>query len=103
MSSSHLFFGLPIALFILYLELRSGFHSAAFLKHFAHSTWDSSGLLHVVRISPFNQPKERGESHSLVTRFSYFSACVLFLKMSGDIVTLRTVQACRENTWSLKP
>ena len=30
MSSSHLFLGLPIALLVLYLELRSGFHSAAF-------------------------------------------------------------------------
>ena len=33
MSSSHLFLGLPIALLVLYLELRSGFHSAAFLNH----------------------------------------------------------------------
>ena len=33
MSSSHLFLGLPIALFVLYLELRSGFHSAAFFSH----------------------------------------------------------------------
>ena len=30
MSSSHLFLGLPIALLVLYLELSSGFHSAAF-------------------------------------------------------------------------
>ena len=35
MSSSHLFFGLPIALFVLYLELKSGFHSAAFFSHLA--------------------------------------------------------------------
>ena len=34
MSSSHLFLGLPIALLVLYLELRSGFHSAAFLTIF---------------------------------------------------------------------
>ena len=33
MSSSHLFLGLPIALLVLYLELRSGFHSAAFFSH----------------------------------------------------------------------
>ena len=33
MSSSHLFFGLPIALLVLYLELSSGFHSAAFFNH----------------------------------------------------------------------
>ena len=33
MSSSHLFLGLPIALFVLYLELRSGHHSAAFFSH----------------------------------------------------------------------
>ena len=33
MSSSHLFFGLPIALLVLFLELSSGFHSAAFLIH----------------------------------------------------------------------
>ena len=33
MSSSHLFFGLPIVLLVLYLELSSGFHSAAFLNH----------------------------------------------------------------------
>ena len=33
MSSSHLFLGLPIALLVLYLELRYGFHSAAFSNH----------------------------------------------------------------------
>ena len=33
MSSSHLFLGLPIALFVLHLELRSGFHSAVFFSH----------------------------------------------------------------------
>ena len=33
MSSSHLFLGLPVALLVLYLELRSGFHSAAFHSH----------------------------------------------------------------------
>ena len=33
MSSSHLFLGLPIALFVLFLELRSGHHSAAFFSH----------------------------------------------------------------------
>ena len=33
MSSSHLFLGLPIALLVLHLELRSGFHSAAFFNH----------------------------------------------------------------------
>ena len=33
MSSSHLFLGLPIALLVLYQELRCGFHSAAFLNH----------------------------------------------------------------------
>ena len=33
MTSSHLFLGLPIALLILYLELNSGFYSAAFLNH----------------------------------------------------------------------
>ena len=33
MSSSHLFLGLPIALLVLYLELSSGFHSAACLNH----------------------------------------------------------------------
>ena len=33
MSSSHLFFGLPIVLLVLYLELSSGFHSAAFFSH----------------------------------------------------------------------
>ena len=33
MSSSHLFLGLPIALLVLYLELRSGFHSAASFNH----------------------------------------------------------------------
>ena len=33
MSSSHLFLGLPIALLVLYLELSSGFHSAAFFSH----------------------------------------------------------------------
>ena len=33
MSSSHLFLGLPVALLVLYLEHRSGFHSAAFLIH----------------------------------------------------------------------
>ena len=36
MSSSHLFLGLPIALLVLFLELRSGFHSAAFLSHLSH-------------------------------------------------------------------
>ena len=34
MSSSHLFLGLPIALLVLYLELRSLFHSAAFFSQF---------------------------------------------------------------------
>ena len=33
MSSSHLFLGLPIALLVLYFELNSGFHSAAFINH----------------------------------------------------------------------
>ena len=33
MSSSYLFLGLPIALLVLYLELRSAFHSAAFFNH----------------------------------------------------------------------
>ena len=33
MSSSHLFLGLPIGLLVLYLELRSGLHSAAFFSH----------------------------------------------------------------------
>ena len=33
MSSSHLFLGLPIALLVLYLELNSEFHSAAFFNH----------------------------------------------------------------------
>ena len=33
MSSSHLFLGLPIALLVLYLELRSRLHSAAFFSH----------------------------------------------------------------------
>ena len=33
MSSSHLFLGLPIDLFVLYFELSSGFHSAAFINH----------------------------------------------------------------------
>ena len=36
MSSSHLFLGLPIALLVFYLELRSGFHSAAFFSHLSH-------------------------------------------------------------------
>ena len=33
MSSSHLFLGLPIALLVLYFELNSEFHSAAFINH----------------------------------------------------------------------
>ena len=33
MSSSHLFFGLPIALSEMYFDLNSGFHSAAFINH----------------------------------------------------------------------
>ena len=33
MSSSHLFLGLPIALWVLYFELSSGFHPAAFINH----------------------------------------------------------------------
>ena len=33
MSSSHLFLGLSIALLVLYFELSSGFHSAAFTNH----------------------------------------------------------------------
>ena len=33
MSSAHLFLGLPIALLVLYFELSSGFHSAAFINH----------------------------------------------------------------------
>ena len=33
MSSSHLFLGLPIDLLVLYFELNSGFHSAAFINH----------------------------------------------------------------------
>ena len=33
MSSSHIFLDLPIALLVLYLELRSGLHSAAFFSH----------------------------------------------------------------------
>ena len=33
MSTSHLFLGLPIALLVLYFELSSGFHSAAFINH----------------------------------------------------------------------
>ena len=33
MSSSRLFIGLPIALLVLYFELSSGFHSAAFINH----------------------------------------------------------------------
>ena len=33
MSSSHLFFDLPIVLLSLYFELSSGFHSAAFFIH----------------------------------------------------------------------
>ena len=36
MSSSHLFLGLPIVLLVLYLELSSGFHSAAFFSHLSH-------------------------------------------------------------------
>ena len=35
MSCSHLFLGLPIALLVLNLELRSGLHSAAFFSHFS--------------------------------------------------------------------
>ena len=34
-SSSHLLLGLPVALYVLYLELSSGFHSAAFTIHFS--------------------------------------------------------------------
>ena len=37
MSSSHLSFGLPIVLLVLYLELSSGFHSAAFFFSIFHS------------------------------------------------------------------
>ena len=37
MSSSLIFLGLPIALLVLYLELRSGLHSAAFFSHLFHS------------------------------------------------------------------
>ena len=33
MSSSHLFLGLPINLLVLYFELSSGFHAAAFTNH----------------------------------------------------------------------
>ena len=33
MSSSHLFLGLPIDLLVLYFELSSRFHSAAFINH----------------------------------------------------------------------
>ena len=33
MLSSHLILGLPIALLVLYFELSSGFHSAAFIHH----------------------------------------------------------------------
>ena len=33
MSSSHLFLGLPVALLVLYFELNSLFHSAAFINH----------------------------------------------------------------------
>ena len=33
MSSSHLFLGLPIALLVSYLELRSGLHSATLFSH----------------------------------------------------------------------
>ena len=33
MSSPHLFLGLPIALLVLYFELSSGVHSAAFINH----------------------------------------------------------------------
>ena len=33
MSTSHLLLDLPIALLVLYSELSSGFHSAAFINH----------------------------------------------------------------------
>ena len=58
MSSSHLFLGLPIALLVLYLELRSGFHSAAWqlalqkvYDHERHCT-----ELHHAKKSPTTNP-----------------------------------------------
>ena len=48
MSSSHLFLGLPIALWVLYLELSSGFHSAARTlveqPHELHPDWGASAV-----------------------------------------------------------
>ena len=43
MSSSHLFLGLPIALLVLFLELSSGFHSAAFF--FSHLSLGDVAIL----------------------------------------------------------
>ena len=45
MSSSHLFFGLPIVLLVLYLELSSGFHSAAFFLTIFHSVMSQFSML----------------------------------------------------------
>ena len=49
MSSSHLFLGLPIALLVLYFELSSGFHFAAFINHLSLGDVDIlSASLHFI-------------------------------------------------------
>ena len=61
MSSSHLFFSLPIILLVLYFELSSGFHSAVFFSHL--SLGDVAILnanFHLV--SHFVQKKNNGRS-----------------------------------------
>ena len=49
MSSSHLFLGLPVALLVLYFELISGFHSAAFINHLS-----LGDVANFQRLSPFH-------------------------------------------------
>ena len=49
MSSSHLFLGLPIDLLVLYFELSSGFHPAAFNNHLSFGDVGNSH-----RQSPFH-------------------------------------------------
>ena len=46
MTTSHFLLGLPIALLVLYFELSSGFHSAAFTNHL------SLGVVAILSASP---------------------------------------------------
>ena len=78
MSSSHLFLRLPIDLLVLYFELSSGFHSAAFINHL--SLGDKAILiasLHFIFLRVIFQ--------HLIFSFSMFSIASLVLLLMYSI------------------